>query len=60
MGMDWWTTDPFFNSRARQVDGDSDQRALSKENAELRAQIEELGGTVPDRHEVRDAEGGSR
>lgn len=49
MGMDWWTTDPFFNSKA--IDGNGDRRALDEENARLRAQIEELGGTVPEREQ---------
>lgn len=40
MGMDWWTTDPFFNSQLRESDGD--QRALTEENERLRAQIKEL------------------
>lgn len=54
MGMDWWTTDPFFNSRA--VDStDGDRRALNEENARLRARIEELGGAVPDREQGGEA-----
>lgn len=40
MGLDWWTRDPFFNSRL--ADERSDQRSLRQENDELRARIEEL------------------
>jgi hypothetical protein len=58
MGMDWWTTDPFFSSHARQqeVDGaGSEQREIGRngnqqltkrqlqdENRQLRARLEAL------------------
>ncbi|WP_261576163.1 gas vesicle protein [Frankia gtarii] len=40
MGLDWWTADPFFNSRAR---------SLREENEELRARLAalETGGHPP-------------
>jgi hypothetical protein len=59
MGMDWWTTDPFFSSQAqpkvesdddrRSVHGDDDeQRGLRRENDELRRQIAELQRAMND------------
>lgn len=45
MGLDWWTRDPFFNTRLeqRRLDGsDDEQRSLNRENAELRTQVEQL------------------
>ncbi|MFO7191709.1 MULTISPECIES: gas vesicle protein [Thermocrispum] len=52
MGMDWWTTDPFFSSQAprQQVtDGDraalpegGDHQALVEENRQLRQQLERI------------------
>jgi hypothetical protein len=59
MGMDWWTTDPFFSSRAQpQVESDEEQRSLHQdddehrglrqENDELRRQIAELQRAMND------------
>lgn len=59
MGMDWWTTDPFFSSRASRDgerlaerdsgkidDGKGDDRAqLARENEQLRSRIAELEGS---------------
>jgi Gas vesicle protein len=58
MGMDWWTTDPFFNSQAyvaQLEDGDNGQRSvgsgqggrpsnreLQEENSRLRERLAEL------------------
>lgn len=58
MGMDWWTTDPFFSSQARSeqlADGESDGRArvgsrggrpsareLERENQRLRERLAAL------------------
>jgi uncharacterized protein YlxW (UPF0749 family) len=39
MGMDWWTRDPFLNSRAQ-------DRELQAENQQLRARLEALEGRL--------------
>jgi hypothetical protein len=45
MGIDWWESDPFLNSRARaeqkEIDG-SDVGALRSQNAELQRRIDQL------------------
>ena len=42
MGMDWWTTDPFFSSAAPQQQVTSeDHKALREENRQLRLQLEQ-------------------
>ncbi|SDO17407.1 gas vesicle protein [Halobacillus litoralis] len=38
IGMDWWETDPYLNSKAAQ----SNTEALEKENEELQKRIEQL------------------
>jgi hypothetical protein len=55
MGMDWWTTDPFFSPRVQrdgeqldersghEVDG-ADHARLERENRELRRRLAELEG----------------
>lgn len=45
MGMDWWTQDPFFNSRAPVDDADERQQ-LREQNEQLRRQLTELRETL--------------
>lgn len=56
MGMDWWTQDPFFNSRAAVESAESEEQRLQAENRELRERLERLeqrlslpGGDTGDR-----------
>lgn len=54
MGIDWWTRDPFLNSRAAdraaetEAD-DRDSRALADENAELRRRLDALERALTER-----------
>jgi K+-transporting ATPase c subunit len=66
MGIDWWTRDPFLNSRAQaeQVEADDrDSRALADENAELRHRVDALEralteqGALPAPEDAEPAEG---
>jgi hypothetical protein len=42
MGIDWWESDPFLSSKAR--DGDEERKRLEKRIAELERRIGEGGG----------------
>ena len=39
MGMDWWTRDPFFSGREREVESGDDVEALRRRVAELEEEL---------------------
>ncbi|MYL20911.1 gas vesicle protein [Halobacillus litoralis] len=42
IGMDWWETDPYLNSKA----AEADTKALEKENQQLQNRIEQLENSM--------------
>lgn len=59
LGMDWWSSDPFFSSHAQsQVDGDGRRAELERENDQLRQRLAELERAKPEparpEHDERD------
>jgi hypothetical protein len=50
MGMDWWTRDPFFTTRAQsespQLGSDDEQQRLRQQNEQLRRELADLRDTL--------------
>ncbi|ABW13400.1 gas vesicle protein GvpA [Parafrankia soli] len=62
MGLDWWTTDPFYSREARSLQQEKERelrdetmRALHAENEELRSRLAVLESSVRERLPFREA-----
>lgn len=53
MGIDWWKSDPYLNSKAKKEKDDEMARQLGEKNQQLLSRIEELEGKIDSKLESK-------
>ena len=57
MGISWWETDPFLNSKAKSLEQEKVELLERIEKLESALRLQDAGGTVMSRHDLRHIKG---